>query len=405
MAIAILNRLPINIVNFKEWLEECEETFYILLPENKKSEFQKEGYTNIVALNNYYNDSEMMISLKKIHKTDSVNLIIAIDEVDIERAAMFREYFGITDGQKLFSATSFRNKFWMKEVIKSSNIPVPAYEKIQTIDQAKKFAKQYSYPVVVKPNNGMGSIGVQKVNSDEELEGIDLNKVELIEQFIEIENMYSVDGLVIDGSIFFESVSRYNQSTINYMSGDNISVIEIVEPKESIHKRLLNFNKKVLSALPKPNNAFSFHTEIFHSKDNELVFCETASRAGGARIVESIYQSYGIHLEENTVKLQAGIWKKSSISIRNEPKILTAVILLPKRMGEVRKIPDEIPFKWVTEYQPRVKKGDILSSIGHSSDTIASLIVTGTTRKELWNNIEYVNNYLTKEIEIVEVNK
>ncbi|WP_121616720.1 ATP-grasp domain-containing protein [Virgibacillus halodenitrificans] len=405
MSIVIMNRLPINIVDFKEWLEDSKETCYYILPANKKDDFKKEGYNNIFVINDYYNNSEMMHVLKEINELDRLNIIIAIDEVDIERAGFFREYFNINNGQNLFSAVAYRDKFWMKEIIKSSNIPVPAYREIKNTDEAISFSRQYGYPVVLKPKNGMGSMGVHKVNSEMELCNTGFENVHMIEQYIDFENMYSVDGLVINNEVFFASVCRYNQSTIDYIDEGNVSIIEIVDPKEEIHSRLLDANKQIISSLPKSKNAFSFHTEIFHSTDDKLIFCETASRAGGARIVEAINQSYGIQLEECTVKLQSGIWTNNSISISSTPNFLSAVILIPKREGKVRKIPSTIPFRWVTEYQPRVKVGDCITGVNHSSDTIASLIVTGNTKEELWDNINCLKEYLLKEIDILQVVK
>ncbi|MDD1370410.1 hypothetical protein PTB13_22210, partial [Bacillus sp. MHSD17] len=204
-------------------------------------------------------------------------------------------------------------------------------------------------------------------------------------------------GLVVDNEIVFSAVNRYSKNMLDYINGKGESIIETVHPDEIIFSRLKEFNNKIINNIPNEAGAYAFHTEIFHTIDDELVLCETASRAGGARIVELVRQSYGINLEEAVVKIQTGIWNKDNLVIADKPNIFTATYLLSKKAGKIKSIPQSIPFDWVTEYQPRAKVGDEIPELSVGSD-LASFIISGKTKTDLWINIRKLAMYIQKEV-------
>jgi len=43
-----------------------------------------------------------------------------------------------------------QDKYNQKNVFKSNNIPLPKYDKIDTLNDLKEFGKQYGYPFIAK---------------------------------------------------------------------------------------------------------------------------------------------------------------------------------------------------------------------------------------------------------------
>src|SRR5690625_7295779 len=81
--------------------------------------------------------------------------------------------------------------------------------------------------------------------------------------------------------------------------------IAYVMIKNKIHKnKKKKFNKDILRIFNLRNGVT--HLELFKTKDNELVFCEIAARAGGAGVVPSIDISYSVNLLEAGTILEVG---------------------------------------------------------------------------------------------------
>lgn len=59
-----------------------------------------------------------------------------------------------------FKAT---NKNAMREAFRAFGVPSPASEPVKTLAEAERFAKQFGYPLVIKPSNSSGQRGVEKV--------------------------------------------------------------------------------------------------------------------------------------------------------------------------------------------------------------------------------------------------
>ena len=58
----------------------------------------------------------------------------------------------------------------MKSSYKKGGISTAAYHMVSTLPEARKFIKEVGYPVVVKPDNGVGASNTYRIRNDEELE-------------------------------------------------------------------------------------------------------------------------------------------------------------------------------------------------------------------------------------------
>lgn len=62
------------------------------------------------------------------------------------------------------------NKLKMKEVLKSKGVNVPPFRKIVSVDELKKFIKEFGYPVVIKPIDNSGARGVLRLTEEVNLD-------------------------------------------------------------------------------------------------------------------------------------------------------------------------------------------------------------------------------------------
>jgi hypothetical protein len=107
-----------------------------------------------------------------------------------------------------------RDKPAMKEVLREAGIPCAQSTRANEPEDAREFAQQVGYPLIIKPTAGAGASGTWKVRDDDELErviwecGLADGAEVAIEEFIEGHEGY-LDTLTIDGEVVHEFITHY----------------------------------------------------------------------------------------------------------------------------------------------------------------------------------------------------
>ena len=127
----------------------------------------------------------------------------------LERDAKLRTDFNITTGFHTDDIPRIKYKSKMKQYYKKAKLAVARYHMVKDLAGCRKFIKKVGYPVVAKPDHGVGASHNFKIRNDEELvdfygqrhEGVDY----IMEEFVNgIVNSYDA---IIDsnGEIMFET--------------------------------------------------------------------------------------------------------------------------------------------------------------------------------------------------------
>ena len=94
------------------------------------------------------------------------------NEYWLELDAALRTDFNITTGLKSQEIEKYKRKSVMKEFYRQAGIPVARCLLVTqetTLDQALAFTREVGYPVVAKPDNGVGAIATYKLRNDQDL--------------------------------------------------------------------------------------------------------------------------------------------------------------------------------------------------------------------------------------------
>lgn len=91
------------------------------------------------------------------------------NEYWLERDAKLRTEFHITTGFMAEEMRSVKCKSAMKAYYEKAGIPVARYHIVQGYEDAVEFANQVGYPVVVKPDNGVGASSTYRLKCDEDV--------------------------------------------------------------------------------------------------------------------------------------------------------------------------------------------------------------------------------------------
>lgn len=117
----------------------------------------------------YRVDSRDLDELEKIFQKEKPDAVLA-DECDYSMYAVayLTEKYHLP-GPSLKALTITNNKFLQRQCGTSCGILQPEYTLCWSWEQARQFAAERGYPIVIKPVDNRGSIGVCVVHSDQEL--------------------------------------------------------------------------------------------------------------------------------------------------------------------------------------------------------------------------------------------
>ena len=104
-----------------------------------------------------------------IFKHGKIDWLESNNEYWLERDARLRTEFHITSGFQVEDMPRIKYKSKMKEYYQKAGIPTARCHLVDNLDGCKKFIEEVRYPVVAKPDNGVGASHTFKLNSDAEL--------------------------------------------------------------------------------------------------------------------------------------------------------------------------------------------------------------------------------------------
>lgn len=168
------------------------------------------------SLNEYYkvssleNEDEVYRAVAFfIFKYGRIDWLESNNEYWLERDAKLRTDFHITSGFRATDIPRIKYKSKMKEYYKKAGLAVARYTLVKDLAGCKKFIKEVGYPVVAKPDNGVGASHNFKIETEEQLvdfygqrhEGVTY----IMEEFVDGQ-VCSYDAIVDSkGKVLFET--------------------------------------------------------------------------------------------------------------------------------------------------------------------------------------------------------
>lgn len=126
--------------------------------------------------------------------------------------AKLRTDFNIKTGVQVHEVNAYKYKSEMKDYYKRANVKTARFSLVTTLENAKKFIAEVKYPVIVKPNNGVGASTTYRLSNNRELLSFFENlpaRQFIMEEYIEGE-ILSYDGICdIHSNIIYETAHRF----------------------------------------------------------------------------------------------------------------------------------------------------------------------------------------------------
>ena len=212
------------------------------------------------------------------HRYGKIDRLDSLNEYWLSTEARLRDDFNIF-GVGGTEIDFIRRKSRMKAKFREAGVPVARGRIVHTLDDAQTLIREMGYPVIAKPDDGVGAIATYRLNGSQDLTSFLETRPDtdyIMEEFIS-GTIYSFDGLADrEGNPVFHTAHTFSQGIMETVNEERhlyyYSLRDIPASLEKIGRECLRaFNVK---------ERF-FHIEFFQTAADRYVSLEVNMRPPG----------------------------------------------------------------------------------------------------------------------------
>lgn len=348
---------------------------YDQLPEELRSALME--YFRVENLENL--DEVKRAAAFLIYKHGPIDRVESHNEHWLENDAALREQFNIF-GAKPRHLKKTKYKSEMKKYFTKAGVPVVPGFVVKREKDIDKAVKKVGFPMIAKPDNGVGASGTFKLTSKEDLETFkqawDGQTAYFFEKFVNSSTITTYDGLIDhEGNVVFETSLTYVHTPLELMlSGkDNAYYIE-----KEVDPKLAQYGRAIIKEFGMRERFF--HIEFF--KDGkDYIAIEYNNRMAGGFTVEAYNYAHSIDLFRDYANIVAG----QEIEERQfEPQY--CLVATRRDKTNYRHSADEIKERYASNLKTVKRMPDAFAELQGND---AYLLVT-KSKKELDEMIDFI---------------
>ena len=182
-----------------------------------------------------------------IHKYGRIDWLESLNEYWLPADARLRTDFNISVGTRTDGISDLVSKSGMKRIFVEAGIPTARQHIVSDLKAGKAFVTEVGYPVIVKPDIGVGANGAMKISTEEELVSFysDLPQVPYVMEEFLYGDICTYDAVIdADCEPLFESMCTYAPVIDSVQNDENIHFYTVPEVPE----RLRELGRKTVKA-------------------------------------------------------------------------------------------------------------------------------------------------------------
>ncbi|NJD28094.1 MAG: ATP-grasp domain-containing protein [Chloroflexi bacterium] len=243
----------------------------------------REALTEYYRVDDLHDDAALIRAVGHFtHRYGKIDRIESLNEYWLETDARLRTEFNVP-GIRAERIDRIKRKSAMKRVFERAGVRVARGRVIRTAPAARQFIDQVGYPVVAKPDIGVGAARTYRIANETDLEAFlgDRPPIDyFMEEFLE-GTLLSYDGLVDrDGRVVFDSSLVYGVTVLDSVRGADMYYWierEIADDLREVGRRVID----AFEVRERP-----FHFEFFRLDDGDLAALEVNMRQPGGPTVD-----------------------------------------------------------------------------------------------------------------------
>ncbi len=260
-----------------------------------------------------WNLDHLVQGFSYLMKENKIDAVVALDDFDVEKAALLRENFRIP-GMGQTTHRYFRDKLAMRQKAKDSGINVPEFTAIFNDEKIKEFIEKVPAPYVLKPRSEASASGIKKIHSEEELwtavENLGENRYQFLLESFKPGDVYHVDSLVYNKEIVFTCCSKYLSPPMQVSHEGGVFRTKTLNRYSEEFVALNKINTELFKNFGIVHGAT--HSEYIRGNDGKYYFLETSSRVGGAHIPDLVEAATNVNIWREWAKLEDALLRNQA---------------------------------------------------------------------------------------------
>lgn len=216
-------------------------------------------YYKVSSLENY--DEVYRACAYFAFKYGKIDWLESNNEYWLLRDAQLRTDFNICTGLKNDQIDGIKYKSRMKEYYAKAGVPTARYHLVTTPEASREFIKEVGYPVVVKPDNGVGAAATYKLKNEDDLNQFHANLPSvqyIMEEFIN-GTIVSYDGICDSNRDIIFETSHYFPDPVMDVVNEQLDMWYF--SRKQIPADLKEVGRRTIKAFA--SNSRFFHCEFF----------------------------------------------------------------------------------------------------------------------------------------------
>lgn len=263
----------------------------------RNADWPKDILSEFLTMPEEMTPDQVLNTVSYLARTRRIDRIVALDEFDLEAAALLREHMRLPGlGQTV--TRFFRDKLAMRTQASKAGIAVPEFTGIFNYADVSAFLREVPGPWLLKPRTSASAIGIKPIREAEELWPVldslgDLQSHYVLERFVAGE-VFHVEGVTWEGKVLWNQPCKYGKPPMQTMHQGGIFTTRTLGLESEEGEALGVIHAEVLGALHLQQGVT--HSEFIRSEaDGRFYFLETAARVGGAYIAETVEFATGVN--------------------------------------------------------------------------------------------------------------
>ncbi|GAB3885709.1 hypothetical protein GCM10029964_048810 [Kibdelosporangium lantanae] len=210
-----INALLVNTVSREpiDLLERDADIRLTVLTHPEYAHFYRDT-TDVVLVDDVTDLLQVRDKVVELRRTRPVDHVIAPSERGLQPSGYLRSFLGLP-GTGWETSNLFSNKYAMKRRLAEAGLPVAPFTDLPSLADLPSRADHLGWPVVVKPVLGAAARDTHVLADAASFAALDAPGLRttryplILERFVDVEAEFHCDGVVQDGEVLFEPVSRY----------------------------------------------------------------------------------------------------------------------------------------------------------------------------------------------------
>lgn len=355
----------------------------------------------------YYVDIYNREEVLRIAREERIDAVIS-DQNDLmmPTVAYVAEHLCLKGNTNL-QVESYCNKNIFRQNCDILSIPAPKHTRVTEKDIPNEF-KDVPFPWMVKPEDSQSSIGVAKVNCEEEFydaikNALDSsrNRAAIVEEF------FIGDEIVVEGYIYKGEYYNLGFADRRYFKIPNLFIpSQTIFPSnvsDDLKMRCVEYEKRMCKHV-NPSFAIVHSEYLVNQRTGDIRIVESALRGGGVYISSHLIPiACGIDINSFLLDCALGIesdFKEIYNASKKEMSAAYICFYLPKGIVKSIKGVEEIKsLQYVHKCDIDIVVGMETKAMTYKGQRLGPIIISGKDRHDIDSKIQYIQSLLTVEVE------